>query len=95
MSQDKRTAKREATTGLDDKGDALVHISPAKKGSGISLEITSKVESMFGDQIRTSALEVLDDYRLTDVKVSINDKGALDYALRARLIVAIERSLRN
>jgi len=95
MSPTKLTIKKEAKAGLDDKEDALIHLVPGEKGSGIQLEVESKVETMFGDQIKKSALEVLNSYKLTDVKVTIQDKGALDYALRARLKTAIERALKE
>ena len=95
MTPTKLTIRKEAKAGLDDKGDALIHLAPGEEGRGIQLDVESKVETMFGDAIRKSALEVLGHYKLTDVKVTIRDKGALDYALRARLKTAIERALKE
>ena len=95
MTQEKRRIIREATAGLDDKEDAQIRISPGEEGSGLVIEVHSKVESMFGDQIRASALEVLEHYGLDDVKVYIVDRSALDYVIRARLRTAIERVLRE
>ncbi|HID71459.1 MAG TPA: citrate lyase acyl carrier protein, partial [Thermoplasmata archaeon] len=85
--------KKEATAGLDDKGDVIVRLLPGEPGSGIDLNIESTVKSMFEKQIRASVLQVLTSYNLTDLKVSIEDKGALDYVIRARVTTAVERAL--
>lgn len=86
---------REAEAGLKDKGDVLVRIQPRPAGSGIKLNIQSKVMSLFGDQIRQSVLEEVDRYALRDALVMIEDQGALDYAIRARVQAAIERACRE
>jgi citrate lyase subunit gamma (acyl carrier protein) len=95
MKSQAREIYREAKAGLDDRGDVVVSLSPAEKGTGVQLEIESRVMSMFGEQIRASVLDVIDNYELTDLKVRVQDRGALDYVIRARLITAIERALRE
>ena len=87
--------KRSAKAGFDDKGDVVVNISPVKKGTGIRLEVTSKVEAMFGEQIEASVRDVLGSKGIVDAKVVLNDAGALDYVIRARLITAIERATKE
>lgn len=86
---------RQAQAGLQDKGDVVVRLEPAAEGSGISLDIESKVMSMFGEQIRTSVLETIESSGLTDAHVLVRDQGALDYAIRARVQTAIERATRE
>jgi citrate lyase subunit gamma (acyl carrier protein) len=86
---------REAQAGLQDKGDVVVRLKPAAAQSGVHLNIESKVMSMFGDQIRASVLETIESYGLTDVHVSVQDQGALDYAIRARVQTAIERATKE
>jgi citrate lyase subunit gamma (acyl carrier protein) len=86
---------REASAGLPIKGDVLVRLSPAPAESGIQLDIESKVMSMFGDQIRASVLEIIESYGLTDLIVAVQDQGALDYVIRARVQAAIERAIRE
>jgi len=86
---------REATAGRDEKGDIVVCLSPAKENSGIQIEIESTVKSLFGDQIRDSALAMVEECSLRDLKISIRDQGALDYAIRARVQTAIERALKE
>jgi citrate lyase subunit gamma (acyl carrier protein) len=86
---------REAEAGLQDKGDVVIKLKPGPDGSGVLLDIESKVMSLFGDQIRTSVLEEIAEYGLTDLSVSVKDEGALDYAIRARVQTAIERAIRE
>jgi citrate lyase subunit gamma (acyl carrier protein) len=86
---------REAKAGLDERGDVLVCLSPAEENIGVQLDIESTLMSMFGDQIRVSALEVIEGYGLKDLKLAIRDQGALDYAIRARVQTAIERAIRE
>ena len=67
-----RTARilREAKAGLDERGDVLVCLSPGEENSGIQIEIESTLMSLFGDQIRASALEVVEGYGLKDLKLT-------------------------
>ena len=51
--------------------------------------------SLFGDQIRASALGVIEGYGLKDLKLTIRDQGALDYAIRARVQTAVERAVKE
>lgn len=95
MEDNTRVIVRRAEAGLEDKGDVLVSIEPGPEGSGIELDVKSKVMSLFGDQIRRSVLEEIERYELADVLVSVNDMGALDYAIRARVQTAIERACRE
>jgi citrate lyase subunit gamma (acyl carrier protein) len=93
MVTESRKISREAEAGLHEKGDVVISLKPGPDGSGIQLDITSKVMTLFGKQIRASVLEEIEAYCLTDLKVSVSDKGALDYAIRARVQTAIERAI--
>jgi citrate lyase subunit gamma (acyl carrier protein) len=86
---------RAAKAGFVDKGDVAVHLKPAAAGSGVQLDIDSKVMSMFGEQIRASVLEIIRRYELTDAVVTVQDKGAWDYVIRARVQTAIERAIKE
>ena len=94
---DKRkiTIRHEARAGLEERGDLVVCLAPGAAGSGIRIEIESSVRSMFGDQIRASALEIVEENGLTDLIIAIRDQGALDYAIRARVQAAIARALKE
>jgi citrate lyase subunit gamma (acyl carrier protein) len=95
MKRQTTSILHEAMAGRDEKGDIVVCLSPGKENSGIQIEIESTVKSLFGDQIRASALAMVEECNLMDVKISIRDQGALDYAIRARVQTAIERALKE
>jgi citrate lyase subunit gamma (acyl carrier protein) len=93
--QRKNTIARQSKAGLEERGDLLVCLAPGEAGSGIQIEIESNVKPLFGEQIRDSALAIVEDYGLTDLKIAIRDQGALDYAIRARVQAAIARALKE
>jgi citrate lyase subunit gamma (acyl carrier protein) len=97
MTKAPRTAGilREAKAGLDERGDVLVCLSPADQGSGVQVDIESTLMSLFGEQIRASVLGVIEEYGLKDLKMTVRDQGALDYAIRARVQTAIERAFQE
>ena len=79
-----------AIGGTEDSGDVLVEVSP---GTGrLELEITSKVLVLYGESIKKSVLETLSRLKVTDAKVVVKDKGAVDQTIRARLVTAIFRA---
>ncbi len=92
MNDETEQILRQAKAGISDKGDVVVQVEPSEAGSGINLDIKSKVMAMFGKQIRASVLEVIESYNLADLNVSIEDQGALDFAIRARVQTALERA---
>ena len=86
---------REAKAGLDESGDVLVCLSPAEENSGVQIDIESTPMFLLGDQIRALAMGVIEGYGLKDLKLTIRDKGALDYVIRARIQTAIERAVKE
>jgi len=79
-----------AVGGTDDSGDVLVEVAP---GMGkLELEINSKVLSLYGSSIKKTVLETLARLKVTDAKVIVRDKGAVDQTIRARLVIAIFRA---
>jgi citrate lyase subunit gamma (acyl carrier protein) len=86
---------REAKAGLDERGDVRVCLTPGEENSGIQIEIESTLMSLFGDQIRASVLEVIEGYGLSDLRLTVRDQGALDYAIRARVQTAVERAVKE
>ncbi len=79
------------TCGTDKKGDLLVTLELS--GTGRDIDIRSKVEKKFGEAIQEDVLAMLDAYAIKDVKVRIEDLGALDFAIKARVETAIRRAL--
>jgi citrate lyase subunit beta/citryl-CoA lyase len=76
--------------GPDIRSDAWVAVSPAHSG-GLQIEIKSKVKALFGRQIRALTEDVLRFFELEHVRVVIEDAGAVDFVLAARLEAAIKQ----
>lgn len=77
--------------GTLESSDVMVRIAPAE-GPAHDLLIASSVEKQFGDAIRGTLLQVLQQYNVPPVQVMVDDKGALDCVLRARLETALMRA---
>ena len=73
-----------AVAGTLESGDVMIRIAPLDT-QDIDLQINSSVEKQFGDAIRTTILDVLARYNVRGVQLNVDDKGALDCILRARL----------
>ncbi len=86
------TVVRRAQAGMEKKNDVLATIEPAEAGSGIIIELTSPVRKEFGAQIEATVRAVLAENNVADCRVALVDKGALDFALRARLETVVRRA---
>lgn len=74
--------------GTLESNDCIITIKDSDK---LSITIESIVYDYFKDQIEAVILETLKEYKLDKVNVLCQDKGALDFTIKARLITAIER----
>ena len=59
---------------------------------GVELELSSSVMNQYGRQIRATGLETLDRLGVTQGRVTVVDKGALDCTIKARVECAVLRS---
>ena len=79
-----------AMAGTLESSDAQVLVEP---GDGcVRLHLTSSVMNQYGRQIRATVLETLERLNVTNVRISVADKGALDCTLKARVECAVFRS---
>ena len=81
---------REALAGTQESSDLMVKIAPAH--GELEIVIHSEVIKQFGEQIRQVVVETL---RAMDVRqglIIVEDKGALDCVIRARLQSAVLRA---
>jgi len=78
--------------GKDVRSDCFVAIELTENG-GIALSIQSKVEVMYGEAIKKLILDMLQFYEIINAKVSIEDVGALDFIICARMEAAIKKLL--
>lgn len=80
-----------AKAGTLESNDALIMIMP-NDNTGVEVEIESIVMKQFGEQIKKVILEKATELELDGVKIQVQDKGALDYTLKARLATAVTRA---
>lgn len=81
--------KRDSMAGSLESNDIMVEVH--LNAHGREIELNSPVADLFSEQILKVAHEVLDEYHVDNVKLVLNDKGALDYTIRARIISALKR----
>ncbi|PIE98523.1 MAG: citrate lyase acyl carrier protein [Treponema sp.] len=67
----------------------IVRVFPAE---GIFVNVDSSVKEQFGEQIEAVIRSTLDVLDVCDCKVEIEDKGALDCTIAARVETAIRRA---
>lgn len=79
-----------ATAGTLESSDVLVRIEPSQ--SGLDLEINSSVGKQFGDDIRATIEKTLAKLNIQHAQIIVDDKGALDCVLQARLKAALMRA---
>lgn len=79
-----------AMAGTLESSDAQVTVAPGTQG--LELVIESSVIHQFGGQIRAAILETLARLNVTQARVSVVDKGALDCTLKARVECAVYRA---
>lgn len=77
--------------GSLESSDVLVTLAPPE-GEGIQIDLESAVIKQFGRQIRRVAKETLAELEITDAVLSLQDKGALDSTIRARIEAAAYRA---
>lgn len=82
---------RDSIAGSLESSDVLVTISPASTPA-VNLEVESIVIKQYGARIRAVAEELIAATGLRGAKLRIQDRGALECTLRARLETAIARA---
>lgn len=80
---------RSASAGTLESSDVFVEIAPAE--NGIEIDLNSVVQAQFGDDILAVVREVLADCGVENARVSVQDRGALDCVIRARVETAVLR----
>ena len=81
--------KREATCGQEAKSDCIVTVQPSDT---LEIVVKSKLQKLYGKAIQKTAEEMAEKLGVEKGKILINDCGALDWVLRARIECAIKRA---
>ncbi|HXJ36895.1 MAG TPA: [citrate (pro-3S)-lyase] ligase [Candidatus Eisenbacteria bacterium] len=82
---------KEAVAGTLESSDLLVKVAPGANGTR-DIAIRSEVIKQFGKQIRRVVTDTLDALSITEAAIAIEDKGALDCVIRARVQAALLRA---
>ncbi|MPM85875.1 Citrate lyase acyl carrier protein [bioreactor metagenome] len=77
--------------GTVESNDIYIVMMPNPEG-GIELELESIVMKQFGEEIRRVILETLGNLEVKNAIVKAQDKGALDYTIKARVETAVKRA---
>lgn len=80
-----------AQAGTVESMDCLVTVSEAGPGTGISLTLAGASVARFSKAMDKAVRETLDNLGITDMTVSVQDNGALDLVLKARVEAAVAR----
>jgi citrate lyase subunit gamma (acyl carrier protein) len=74
--------------GSLESNDCLITI---QENETLEVTVTSIVDRFYHDQIVQLITDTLTSMELTHLKVTCQDKGALDYTIKARLLTALHR----
>lgn len=80
---------KKAQAGTMQSSDLMVALEPAEV---LTVEVESTVKKQFEHLIRQVVGGVLQAHGVTAGRVRITDRGALDYAIQARLETALARA---
>jgi len=81
--------KKEATCGREEKSDCVVIVEPSDT---LEIIVKSKLQKLYGKAIRKTTEEMVERLGIKEGKIIVNDLGALDWVLRARIECAIRRA---
>jgi len=77
-------------SGKSVRSDCFVSLELTKSG-GIEINLKSKVEVLYGENIRQECLKVLKFYNIKNCKLEVEDSGALNFVIQARLEATIRK----
>jgi citrate lyase subunit beta/citryl-CoA lyase len=73
------------------RSDCWVRVEP-RSGGGLELRVRTKVEAMYGKAVRATCQAVLEALGVRDALVIVEDEGALDFVIAARIEGAVQRA---
>lgn len=80
---------KKGQAGTMQSSDLMVIVEPANE---LIIEIESTVKKQFEHLIRAKLMQVLEKFDVRSGRISVSDRGALDYAIEARLETALQRA---
>ena len=82
---------KKASAGTVQSSDLMVFVEPAQT---LEIEIESTVKQQFGALIHQRVVSNLQRLGVDSGRIRISDRGALDYAIDARIETAVRRASR-
>ncbi|WP_370883607.1 citrate lyase acyl carrier protein [Enterobacter cloacae complex sp. 2015409] len=80
-----------AMAGTLESSDLMVKVSPVE--SGLDVVIQSEVYKQFGERIAEVVNDTLASFNIEQGLIVVDDKGALDCVIRARVQAALLRGM--
>ena len=81
-----------ASAGTLESNDILIMVAPNEEET-IDIQLESIVMKQFGEEITEVIRQVLQELAITSIKLRAQDKGALNYTIRARVEAACRRGV--
>ncbi len=81
--------RKKVQAGTMQSSDLMVFVEPAET---LTIDIDSTVKKQFEHLIRAKVEEVVARLQVSRGKIRLSDRGALDYAIEARLEAALRRA---
>ena len=85
---------RTASAGNAEKSDVLATVSPNPEG-GLAIRLRSTVKAFYEDAILAAVKETAEAMNVADGRIELDDHGALDYVIRARVETALLRAAKE
>lgn len=80
-----------AQAGTVESMDCLVTVSEAEPGTGIALTLAGSSVARFSRAMEKAVRATLGELKINDMTVTVQDNGALDIVLKARVEAAVAR----
>ena len=81
--------RRRASAGTMQSSDLMVVVEPCP---ALQIDIESTVKKQFEHLIRARIQATLDQLGVASGRIQVSDRGALDYAIAARVETAVRRA---
>jgi citrate lyase subunit gamma (acyl carrier protein) len=82
---------KSAFAGTLESSDVYIQVKPLEE-ERVEIVLQSSVEELYGEDIKTLVKDTLEKMQISFIYVDIQDKGALDLVIKARLQAAIFRA---
>jgi citrate lyase subunit gamma (acyl carrier protein) len=80
-----------AHAGTLESSDVYIQINPIEEDI-VEIELHSSVAELYDDMIEELIRDTLKEMDVTGINVHVQDKGALDFVIKARLQAAVFRA---